>query len=135
MIRRPPRSTLFPYTTLFRSLDDDEPLRRDAALAAVDQTRLRGDLRGLHEVRVLEHDERIAPAELQHRLLQVPPRLLRHLAASAIAARERHGAYPRVRDDGPHRLVLEEHRPEQPVGETRRVVPGDRKSTRLNSSH
>src|SRR2546422_6930049 len=24
MIRRPPRSTLFPYTTLFRSLDPDE---------------------------------------------------------------------------------------------------------------
>src|SRR3712207_8073458 len=24
MIRRPPRSTLFPYTTLFRSIDDDE---------------------------------------------------------------------------------------------------------------
>src|SRR3712207_9268082 len=24
MIRRPPRSTLFPYTTLFRSSDDDE---------------------------------------------------------------------------------------------------------------
>src|SRR5947207_10160124 len=30
MIRRPPRSTLFPYTTLFRSLNDDEMmLRRD----------------------------------------------------------------------------------------------------------
>src|SRR2546425_9579252 len=57
MIRRPPRSTLFPYTTLFRSLDDDEPLRRDAALAAVDQARLRGDLRGLHEVRVLRSEE------------------------------------------------------------------------------
>src|SRR5205823_8164035 len=28
MIRRPPRSTLFPYTTLFRSLQDDDPLRR-----------------------------------------------------------------------------------------------------------
>src|SRR3712207_7465485 len=28
MIRRPPRSTLFPYTTLFRSRDDDEPRRR-----------------------------------------------------------------------------------------------------------
>src|SRR5256885_4817382 len=26
MIRRPPRSTLFPYTTLFRSLADDVPL-------------------------------------------------------------------------------------------------------------
>src|SRR5437588_3106114 len=25
MIRRPPRSTLFPYTTLFRSLLDDDP--------------------------------------------------------------------------------------------------------------
>src|SRR3712207_7704014 len=25
MIRRPPRSTLFPYTTLFRSRDGDEP--------------------------------------------------------------------------------------------------------------
>src|SRR5258705_4073762 len=27
MIRRPPRSTLFPYTTLFRSLDDDATIR------------------------------------------------------------------------------------------------------------
>src|SRR3712207_7208657 len=26
MIRRPPRSTLFPYTTLFRSVDDDDAL-------------------------------------------------------------------------------------------------------------
>src|SRR2546430_12834295 len=28
MIRRPPRSTLFPYTTLFRSLDDAEIIER-----------------------------------------------------------------------------------------------------------
>src|SRR2546422_3812843 len=28
MIRRPPRSTLFPYTTLFRSREEVEPLRR-----------------------------------------------------------------------------------------------------------
>src|SRR2546430_12210361 len=26
MIRRPPRSTLFPYTTLFRSVIEDEPV-------------------------------------------------------------------------------------------------------------
>jgi len=26
MIRRPPRSTLFPYTTLFRSLKDQKPV-------------------------------------------------------------------------------------------------------------
>src|SRR5258705_9916546 len=28
MIRRPPRSTLFPYTTLFRSVSDDRHSRR-----------------------------------------------------------------------------------------------------------
>src|SRR3712207_8199257 len=38
MIRRPPRSTLFPYTTLFRSLDGlvgDEPGVAAAPLAAL----------------------------------------------------------------------------------------------------
>src|SRR2546427_7956321 len=29
MIRRPPRSTLFPYTTLFRSLLEDPPVAAD----------------------------------------------------------------------------------------------------------
>src|SRR2546423_10362877 len=29
MIRRPPRSTLFPYTTLFRSAEDRMPARRE----------------------------------------------------------------------------------------------------------
>src|SRR2546426_4448936 len=32
MIRRPPRSTLFPYTTLFRSLDEREDRRRVVAM-------------------------------------------------------------------------------------------------------
>src|SRR2546430_12132415 len=33
MIRRPPRSTLFPYTTLFRSVEfkNDEPLRLECS--------------------------------------------------------------------------------------------------------
>src|SRR5260221_879054 len=31
MIRRPPRSTLFPYTTLFRSREEPSLLRRDDA--------------------------------------------------------------------------------------------------------
>ena len=31
MIRRPPRSTLFPYTTLFRSIADEGKARRAAA--------------------------------------------------------------------------------------------------------
>src|SRR2546422_5199142 len=39
MIRRPPRSTLFPYTTLFRSLRDERPqfaLALELALAVGD---------------------------------------------------------------------------------------------------
>src|SRR2546430_16905036 len=34
MIRRPPRSTLFPYTTLFRSRSDDPPDALDRAPVA-----------------------------------------------------------------------------------------------------
>src|SRR5690349_22571097 len=34
MIRRPPRSTLFPYTTLFRSQSGGRPLENDAQRAA-----------------------------------------------------------------------------------------------------
>src|SRR3712207_7106111 len=37
MIRRPPRSTLFPYTTLFRSLrEHPQPLELDARLGLVE---------------------------------------------------------------------------------------------------
>src|SRR2546425_5103142 len=35
MIRRPPRSTLFPYTTLFRSLGVSAPARRDDVEATI----------------------------------------------------------------------------------------------------
>src|SRR2546427_8886727 len=44
MIRRPPRSTLFPYTTLFRS-PPDCPRREDTPLARADRAEL--DLRTL----------------------------------------------------------------------------------------
>src|SRR5690349_23926431 len=77
MIRRPPRSTLFPYTTLFRS-------RRDRLLA---------------ERRGRRHQ---------------PPGRLEPRARGALLDRRRADAGDRPRP--PHR-------------------PGDRKSTRLNSSH
>src|SRR3712207_9211180 len=35
MIRRPPRSTLFPYTTLFRSGEDELRLAKDQAVASI----------------------------------------------------------------------------------------------------
>src|SRR5256885_16402982 len=74
MIRRPPRSTLFPYTTLFRSLPalEREPSQRVDHLALL-----------VHHVVVLEH--LLAGLEV----LQLDP-LLR------LADRARH---PRMRDD------------------------------------
>src|SRR2546426_1419041 len=46
MIRRPPRSTLFPYTTLFRSGGD-----RDAPAAHAERAVLRGGARAVRELR------------------------------------------------------------------------------------
>src|SRR3712207_8808158 len=83
MIRRPPRSTLFPYTTLFRS---------PAAGRAAVRPRAGG-----------------APAAGRRR--QQPG--------------DRHGAVPRRghREEPRHQRARQARR------------PGDRKSTRLNSSH
>src|SRR3712207_7914871 len=82
MIRRPPRSTLFPYTTLFRS-----------------------------------HGEQIAPQPLEVRRRRPAVECL-HLG------RERHVGGVDGGIDG----VREVHR-------RKAIASGDRKSTRLNSSH
>src|SRR2546427_12154424 len=44
MIRRPPRSTLFPYTTLFRSHPRQQPAQHDAI--PIDLAHVRPPLRG-----------------------------------------------------------------------------------------
>src|SRR5690348_18098128 len=51
MLRRPPRSTLFPYTTLFRSRGDDRP-KPSAVRRGRRPRALRGETRGG------EHDRR-----------------------------------------------------------------------------
>src|SRR3712207_7846473 len=84
MLRPPPRSTLFPYTTLFRS----------------DRV----------EVFVLQHDERVGAAELEHDLLEVSAGQLRHRSPCPAAAGQRHALHARIGNQ-------------------------DRKSTRPNSSH
>src|SRR2546426_8847730 len=84
MIRRPPRSTLFPYTTLFRSLSRSER-RRD-----------------LHARRIPGGGPEGLPAR----------------------AGARHGRSDQERREGRDVLVLRED-----------AHSGDRKSTRLNSSH
>src|SRR3712207_8011035 len=88
MIRRPPRSTLFPYTTLFRSARDDA-VEEQVVVEAVAR----------------ERDERV-------------DRLGR--AVGGQADRERPAAG--LHDGGQLLAALNRHR-------------GDRKSTRLNSSH
>src|SRR5256885_11347405 len=75
MIRRPPRSTLFPYTTLFRSLFEDE--RRSATVEALEPTSVVGvlgpDMRRLlneHAERSEEHTSELqSPCNLVCRLL------------------------------------------------------------------
>src|SRR5687767_15588110 len=56
MIRRPPRSTLFPYTTLFRSNRTTEPQNRIAGQTHRDDHRASGGKREQHhEGRSEEH--------------------------------------------------------------------------------
>src|SRR2546422_5733301 len=61
MIRRPPRSTLFPYTTLFRSR---EGLGLGDAHRALD--RLAADVQRAHAARVADGDGRSAPRSEEH---------------------------------------------------------------------
>src|SRR5438067_10097633 len=48
MVRRPPRSTLFPYTTLFRSRGDEGREADDRGEAVVEDEELQEDRRAAH---------------------------------------------------------------------------------------
>src|SRR5256885_8806282 len=76
MIRRPPRSTLFPYTTLFRSRAGALERRKQPALAAARRTvdhhksRLNGLFLQLLDYRSEEHTSELqSPCNLVCRLL------------------------------------------------------------------
>src|SRR3712207_7949435 len=107
MIRRPPRSTLFPYTTLFRS----------GGRAACSGGR--GARRGL---RPLEHAREAGGACMRSAEVVV-------IGAGVIGVSV---AYHLAKEGCGSVLVLERHR-EPGGGSTGRAT--DRKSTRLNSSH
>src|SRR5260370_11295389 len=55
MIRRPPRSTLFPYTTLFRSQIDDEDYRARVAQAEADLLGANAAIENLKSRKDLQH--------------------------------------------------------------------------------
>src|SRR3712207_9268173 len=95
MIRRPPRSTLFPYTTLFRSLAGTHRRRALGVAVEVEVAALVDEVADLHE-----------------------------RAAGVGAARRQQLARVGEHDLRTAVVVV--------LGE---VAVGDRKSTRLNSSH
>src|SRR3712207_9499238 len=99
MIRRPPRSTLFPYTTLFRSV-----MVRELYPMAADLAR---------DPELARRIEALAP-----KVFELSEFLVRKLEVTDV------GAYY------PHRVTY------HPTCHSLRMLRvGDRKSTRLNSSH
>src|SRR3989454_6074178 len=130
MIRRPPRSTLFPYTTLFRSRA--EPPR---ALSP-----------GGHDPRRAEADRGDAQGSAAHSVACRPAVRQGPVQARGAGdpAADRRDPRHRARGGQPHqdrRLVA--RRFDRPGGRVRRAQgltragggERDRKSTRLNSSH
>src|SRR2546426_11351971 len=109
MIRRPPRSTLFPYTTLFRSA---RPIRERAAvrvIARVGQRRKKAR-------------EQVAVGEVE--LEEVEPRLVRHLHGPDEVVADRVHVPPVHR---PRHLTVREvrygrRRDERPVTRLERLV-------------
>src|SRR2546430_13346233 len=78
MIRHPPRSTLFPYTTLFRSVPEAHAEDRDLAAVLGDHAHAdAGPLRGTRPGRE-QYPGRVQPAHLGQRDLVVAPYVALH---------------------------------------------------------
>src|SRR6266702_8281666 len=101
MIRRPPRSTLFPYTTLFRSKRNGPPPARAGSSSPSESTRPTSP--GLAHRRrsaiLRPHESPRAPPRQLHRLPPVPPGLLLHADGHLPAVQVCH---PRVTLRGLH---------------------------------
>src|SRR3712207_7253674 len=69
MIRRPPRSTLFPYTTLFRSWDMFPRLMVNAGYAHRNNDLVYVTSAGVPSTTTLERSRRLASAELSWNVL------------------------------------------------------------------
>src|SRR2546422_6930794 len=143
MIRRPPRSTLFPYTTLFRSRGHEPGEGRRAFDRGEVERAVRpvAQQDGEAQSSVAQVGERVAGRAgerlgREHRsdVLREPPLERRALGGCQLTP---------VADPGPLRGQCVRHRPEaavlarheRPQPDRDRVELLDRKSTRLNSSH
>src|SRR2546422_2515117 len=114
MIRRPPRSTLFPYTTLFRSIDGMGAGRPRPILGVelrADEPRVVGELDDLHKLAVrvqpghpqpvLRKDRQVVVVHLEP--VAVPLLDLRHPVR---LPRARPGGEPAQVEPEPHRAPL-----------------------------
>src|SRR2546422_7535335 len=142
MIRRPPRSTLFPYTTLFRSR-----LKRQRQLADLVEQQ-RAAVRLVEQARPVSRGARERPLHVAEKLgleQRVGDRGAVHRDERLRRSRAR--PMDRLRDDlltgaalagDEHRGLVLRHAGDELQGLTHRPAlgdEGDRKSTRLNSSH
>src|SRR4029077_15599234 len=88
-------------------LRHQEALGANATLTVVEVARRHGELHGLRKIRVLQNDEWIGTAELQHHSLADSGRFLRNGAAGAGAPSDGGSPHPRIGDDGRTRLNLD----------------------------
>src|SRR5215211_7502265 len=104
MIRRPPRSTLFPYTTLFRS--SCRPAHPSGGALheqpATDE-RVPGCTAAVHGMELLARADRREPARRRRELDRVPVRL-EHAVPAAVVAGARLGAVLELLPTGVHEL-------------------------------
>src|SRR3712207_7156560 len=97
MIRRPPRSTLFPYTTLFRSVLGKADL--DALLS--ERERLNEDLQQIIDEQTEPWGIKVTTVEIKD--VGIPSTMQRAMARQAEAERERRGQghHPHGEAEGP----------------------------------
>ena len=89
-------------------VDDDEPLRGAAGLPRVVHAPPERPFDGMVEIGVLEHDERVAAAELHRGRLEVLSGPSRDAAAGRDAAGQRHALDARVVDDAVGLIVRDQ---------------------------
>ncbi len=99
-------------------LRHQEPLGANATLAVVEVARRHGELHGFRKIGILQNDEGIGTAELEHDSLPGSGRFLRNGAAGADAARDGGSPHPRIGDDGGTRLNLDRKVDIEPFGAT-----------------
>src|SRR3989449_1828828 len=141
MIRRPPRSTLFPYTTLFRSVGSGKTLAVDVRVIAATNKDLKAEIAAGRFRDDLLYRLNVVPIEvppLRSRRGDIP-QLIEHFVEQLT----RRGGLPAKPFDREAVQRLAAHDWPGNIRELRNAVerllilaPGpDRKSTRLNSSH